>query len=426
MGYNENDRSELERRFETLFSQVFQCPWQEHLKAQYAVHVDGRTYFIDYVYEGVDEKIGIELDGRDKFFRFKQVFYNFFRRQNALQLAGIQIYRFTWGDVVDQDGWRAHQQLHQIFKGRILTPLEHVTPVETVHNLSPQQFPLVVSTLGRLAELLSHKPKREITAITRRGNTLPSIHQQEEKAEAYYPALRYEQPVSLPTGIEPSYPSNVPPLIRPKKLETYEYQPWPPRQSHRETPWQPAIRAMGLLGGLLALSLMVIWIAGLNSRPAPAPQEETKITQSVSAVTQTQKSRIRINQAGLKLNQARTVAAHAQMGNIRRIPKPPTTNPVLAKPPKTAVPVEKVESLPPALSHPMPQELPKPAIAAVDAAPPEVKPSPVPDEIVAFNQASGIYHKPNSYWARKCTRNCIYIPKSQAIQMGGRASQADR
>lgn len=43
------------------------------------------------------------------------------------------------------------------------------------------------------------------------------------------------------------------------------------------------------------------------------------------------------------------------------------------------------------------------------------------DYQVAYNQKSHIYHKIGCEWAKKCTQNCIFIMKSQAINRGGRA-----
>jgi len=42
------------------------------------------------------------------------------------------------------------------------------------------------------------------------------------------------------------------------------------------------------------------------------------------------------------------------------------------------------------------------------------------EEMVKFNTHSLRYHKPSCEWAKKCTRNCIYIPLSEAKKRGGR------
>ena len=39
---------------------------------------------------------------------------------------------------------------------------------------------------------------------------------------------------------------------------------------------------------------------------------------------------------------------------------------------------------------------------------------------VAYNTNSHIYHSHSCKWARKCTKNCINIDSSEAVQRGGR------
>lgn|GEM_PF-5216321 len=41
------------------------------------------------------------------------------------------------------------------------------------------------------------------------------------------------------------------------------------------------------------------------------------------------------------------------------------------------------------------------------------------EEVVAFNQKTLKYHKLDCIWALRCTKNCITIPKSEAIKRGG-------
>ena len=41
------------------------------------------------------------------------------------------------------------------------------------------------------------------------------------------------------------------------------------------------------------------------------------------------------------------------------------------------------------------------------------------DEIVAFNTKSHKYHCLECTWAKKCTVNCVNIPRSEAIRRGG-------
>jgi len=45
--------------------------------------------------------------------------------------------------------------------------------------------------------------------------------------------------------------------------------------------------------------------------------------------------------------------------------------------------------------------------------------SPASDEIVAFNTKSLKYHCLECTWAKKCTVNCVNVPKSEAIRRGG-------
>lgn len=41
------------------------------------------------------------------------------------------------------------------------------------------------------------------------------------------------------------------------------------------------------------------------------------------------------------------------------------------------------------------------------------------EQTVIFNTKTKKYHAPNCRWARRCTRNCISLPLSQAIKRGG-------
>ncbi|MDR1026723.1 MAG: hypothetical protein LBL47_04915 [Lactobacillus sp.] len=40
-------------------------------------------------------------------------------------------------------------------------------------------------------------------------------------------------------------------------------------------------------------------------------------------------------------------------------------------------------------------------------------------QTVAYNTQTGKYHKQSCRWAKKCTRNCIYIDKKEAVKNGG-------
>jgi hypothetical protein len=41
------------------------------------------------------------------------------------------------------------------------------------------------------------------------------------------------------------------------------------------------------------------------------------------------------------------------------------------------------------------------------------------ETLVSFNTSTLKYHGVNCRWARKCTKNCVVIPLSEAIQRGG-------
>lgn len=43
--------------------------------------------------------------------------------------------------------------------------------------------------------------------------------------------------------------------------------------------------------------------------------------------------------------------------------------------------------------------------------------------MVSFNTSSHKYHDPACIWATRCTRNCVQIPKAEAIKQGGIACQ---
>lgn len=40
-------------------------------------------------------------------------------------------------------------------------------------------------------------------------------------------------------------------------------------------------------------------------------------------------------------------------------------------------------------------------------------------DVVVFNVQNKKMHKPNCEWADKCTKNCIYISREEAIKRGG-------
>ena len=47
-----------------------------------------------------------------------------------------------------------------------------------------------------------------------------------------------------------------------------------------------------------------------------------------------------------------------------------------------------------------------------------VTPALATDTFVIFNQKTLIYHKPNCIAARRCTKNCIRMPKADAEEKG--------
>jgi hypothetical protein len=342
MGYNEQERSELERRFEALFSQVFRCSWQDYLTAQYPIQgADGKSYYIDYVYEGNGERIGIELDGRGKFYQYKHVFNNFFKRQNAIQLAGITVYRFTWTDVVEDGSWRARKQLQQIFKGKLTKPSTALVP-------SP---------------------------------------------------------------------------IKPPVAQIIEVQAWPSSQeSEAAAPFKKmalGIVAVGVIAILLNFTRLPI-SQERSQAPAVKPAQAVPIQASQMPVEGKSHSQVKADSALQPVAQPITRTVYVPVMPTRTPSEKPAApgRPIQSEPdtPREAI-------LPPAIQ---PQAVSPPAQTPTLAEPAEPKPGIEPDEIVAFNQESGIFHNPNSYWGRKCTRNCIYIPKSQAIQMGGRPSRSQR
>jgi hypothetical protein len=346
VGYSEPERSELERRFEALFSQVFRCSWQDYLTAQYPIQgADGKSYYIDYVYEGNGERIGIELDGRGKFYQYKHVFNNFFKRQNAIQLAGITVYRFTWTDVVEDGSWRARKQLTQIFKGKLTKPANALVP-------SP---------------------------------------------------------------------------IKPPVAQVIEVPSWP---SSQESEAAPPFKKMAL--GIVAVGVIAIL---LNFIRLPVSQESSQAPSSISEVKPTQETRIQTSQMPVEGKSQAQVKADTALQPASQpitrtvyVPVIPNHKPSVkpatpGKPTQSESDIPREAILPPAIQ---PQVVSPQAETPALAEHVTQKPAIEPDEIVAFNQESGIFHKPNSYWGRKCTRNCIYIPKSQAIQMGGRPSRANR
>ena len=59
--------------------------------------------------------------------------------------------------------------------------------------------------------------------------------------------------------------------------------------------------------------------------------------------------------------------------------------------------------------------------ASADPAKPFLKNTnaPAKEQLVEFNTNSYKFHNPRCKWAIRCTRNCIRIPRSEAVKQGG-------
>jgi hypothetical protein len=370
MAYNQSDRSELERRFEALFSQVFHCPWQEHLQAQHHVQIDGKNYYIDYVYIGQGRKIAIELDGHSKIkdaADSTRKFHDLLARQNDLMGQGFEVYRWGWHHVVSMGGWRARRDLQRIFKGLI----------ESKRTEASGSF-------NALPVLWKPRKSGSVSAYTEsRRNPIQSVHADVVDAQVFYPSQR-------------------------KKAGWFQ----------------------GVGVGLLALAVIALLFN--KTQPAPEPQNtyssdvqesETPITNTSTSLEDKPQPRVTTKSALPQANKVVTKTVYVPVA----VPTPVSKASVKSVDPDKAVQAEPVTPneviLPPSIQ---PQAMSQQTQTPTLAEPATPKPAIEPDEIVAFNQESGIFHNPNSYWGRKCTRNCIFIPKSQAIQMGGRPSRSQR
>ncbi len=119
MGYDENNRSELERRFETLVQQAYGRPVNELFTPQKRVDVNGKTYRIDYVPKN-NPHIAIELDGRVKFEKYGETLSKFSDRQNDLVEAGYKPVRLTWSDVTQDKGRKALERIESLSSLKVL------------------------------------------------------------------------------------------------------------------------------------------------------------------------------------------------------------------------------------------------------------------------------------------------------------------
>ncbi len=359
------ERTELEQRFELLFEQTFQCRWQDYLTAQYHVHVDGQNFYIDYVYIGQGRKIALEVDGHGKIkgaTDSTQKFHDLLARQNDLMGQGFEVYRFGWNHVVSMGGWRAKRDLKRIFRGLI-----QPTPKQK----GQKQTHPVLNAIPTL-----WKPRKSGDVI---AYTAPQRYQSHHDRS------------SQSTGVH---------------AEVIEAQVFP---------YQSAPQKTGILRGFV-LGVFVLGITVLlldKIRPAQQPQEETKSTTPLSEVIPVKETALPTKQEPVKPTHP---AQHTQQVVTRTVYVPQPTKPQVIRIETPAIQAPAVA--PSTLAQPV-ESKPTPIQATESATP-----SAEPDEIVAFNQKSGVYHNPSSEWAKRCTRNCIYIPKSQAIQRGGRASRS--
>lgn len=333
--------SPLENAFEQLFSQTFHCNWQDVLCPQFEVRFGHRRYFLDYAYINGEDRIGIEVDGRGKFFEFSHVFRDFFHRQNAIQLAGFKVYRFTWADVVHDGGWRARHQLKEIFKNKPLGTRKAVVPVAIVQTsqTNPSGNWLV----------LNHKSTK---------------HHQESQDYVDAEVVNF-------------YPDS------PMGVRLMKY----------------LLTCMGTIGLVIMLAKFI------------GPSEPSEMV--VSSIIESSDTQAAI----IKPTIYNPVVKKSVYKTIPSAKATPTTQPVhLAK---IKVPPARIE---PDLKSPLPILEPTPTAPVVTSpAPIQEQPTPI-DEIVAFNQRTGIYHRLSCTWARRC-RHCVTIRTSEAVQMGGRAAK---
>lgn len=340
MNYDRSQRSELERRFEVLFQQVFRCPVESVLIPQYPVIIDGRSYFIDYVFLNGTENIAIELDGHGKIKEAadsSQQFERLLSRQNDLVKAGFKVYRLTWSQVVHQNGWHARKLLVQLFQGK--TQANHGS--------------LAVSQ-GQIASW-NIKPNATATVVD------------------YIPKKKGGDIIGLLAFIVVVFVSFYGAIILFANSQVSE----PVNQSKEtsikvKTPTQAVINIHAKTANSAKKSV------SNNKKPIASPvAKKTEVTIQVAH----------------KPDKARQPS--------------PTQSQVL--PQQESPAIHAIEPV----AAPIAKEIEQPAseIQKHTEAP--------ADELVAFNQKTLYFHKPGSYWATRCTRNCVYIPKSQAIQAGG-------
>jgi hypothetical protein len=336
------EKSELARAFERLFSEMFNCDWREYLQDEYHVHVDGKNYFIDYVYIGQGRKIGIEVDGHGKIkgaTDSTRKFHDLLARQNDLIGQGFEVYRFGWHHVVSMGGWVARHQLKRIFWGLI-----QPTPPQQRSSL-PVPWRPTPPVLGQ-ASYSYHHTQPMLPMLLRAvglGLAFAAVIFVVAKVAAPKPQAELTSTPVVQAPVEPSAT---------------------PTQATNPTP-----------------------------RP-PQPTVKTIVQPVVQPVVQ------------------RTVYVQAPASSSKPVVKAVPPQPVdVAHPHQAPKTPPHLQNTPTDTSGPTP-------VVAVQSPPPAT----AIDEIVAFNQNSHIYHQLHCTWAKRC-RNCISIPQSQAIQLGGRPAK---
>jgi very-short-patch-repair endonuclease len=358
-------KSELERRFEKLFSEVFRCDWQKHLQDEYHVQVDGKNYYIDYVCITQGRKIAIEVDGHDKIkgaTDSTQKFHDLLARQNDLMSQGFEVYRFGWNHVVSMGGWRARRDLKRIFKG-IIQP-QRRTEEQKRSNPLFQALP-VLWTLRKSGGLETHNAP----APGHRGQ-----------------GYTYSQ-------------SPQPDII---EAEILPYQP----PAHNQGMMKGFVVGVSVLGCLL-ITLELIRGSHLHPEVKPEPPLSQHALELASPSPGKELPQKKLTaQRQVPIEKVRTVY-------VPVLSKSANTKPIASPVLPTKAPMARMEPN----SEPIPTPIPQ-----IAEQPPQ-QAAPIVDEIVAFNQSSGIYHRLHCTWAKRC-RHCITIHQSEAEQMGGRPAKS--
>jgi very-short-patch-repair endonuclease len=352
------EKSELERRFEYLFSETFRCDWQTYLNPQHHVQVDGKNYYIDYVCIAQGRKIAIEVDGHDKIkgaTDSTQKFHDLLARQNDLMGQGFEVYRFGWHHVVSMGGWRARRDLKRIFKGII----------------QPERQP---------------EEKKRANPLLQ---TLPILWKSRKSG-------------GLATHNAPA-PGNSGQNTQPDiiEAEVLPYQPPAPNQGMMK----------GFVVGVSVLGLLLITLELIRGsqlhpevKPEPPLSKHTLEPALPSSGKETPQRKLTA-QRQVPTEKVRTVY-------VPVLSKRASTKPIAP----FVLPAQAPITLPEKNLEPTPAKTPQADQQSTQQA------APIMDEIVAFNQSSGIYHRLHCTWAKRC-RHCITIHKSEAEQMGGRPAK---